>query len=243
MMHALWDYLRSIVMLVSLVVIPALALWGAQLPKPIRSWLFAGQQKVPAAATTSGQPDADTIQGDTPHITDIDSRPQDTAPRPRRYQSEISAPSQMDVVNDSVDSTLPEGDHRAPSRKRELAGELWGTLQATERQQQLAATEGDESPPDQDHGSQDPLAHASRRLRKLGATNFQLESWGNEGQLFRFHCRVPLADQKRIARHFEATRPQPGEAVNEVIRQIEAWRQNRRNPEIVGQRPTAVSRR
>ena len=70
----------------------------------------------------------------------------------------------------------------------------------------------------------DCLAQAEQRLRRLGATHYLLESWGADGELFRFHCRVAVAGSPTYTRYFEATDADPLAAVGDVLAQIESWR-------------------
>jgi hypothetical protein len=63
-----------------------------------------------------------------------------------------------------------------------------------------------------------------RRLRDLGATYYLLEAWGNDGGLFRFHCKMAIAGNAQLNRHFEATDPDPLRAMERVLTQVEAWK-------------------
>lgn len=62
------------------------------------------------------------------------------------------------------------------------------------------------------------------RLRELGATYYLLETWGQDGSLYRFHCKMTLAGNSRHNRHFEATEADPLLAMQRVLEQVEAWR-------------------
>jgi hypothetical protein len=66
-----------------------------------------------------------------------------------------------------------------------------------------------------------------QRLRELGATYYLLESWGNRGELYRFHCKVAIAGNPDYTRHFEATDPHPARAMQMVLKDVEAWRSGR----------------
>ena len=63
-----------------------------------------------------------------------------------------------------------------------------------------------------------------RRLRQLGATYYLLESWGTEGQLFRFHCRMAIGGWPHRNRYFEATDKDPLEAMEQVLQEVQLWR-------------------
>jgi hypothetical protein len=74
----------------------------------------------------------------------------------------------------------------------------------------------------------DPLSRGERRLRELGASWYRLETWGVTGELYRFSCKVPLANQAQAARHFEATETTPAKVIEAVVEQVETWQAKRR---------------
>jgi hypothetical protein len=63
-----------------------------------------------------------------------------------------------------------------------------------------------------------------QKLREYGATYYLLETWGNDSQLYRFHCRMAVAGNSGFTRHFEATDRDALTAMSEVLRRVEAWR-------------------
>jgi hypothetical protein len=62
------------------------------------------------------------------------------------------------------------------------------------------------------------------RLRQLGATYYLLESWGNQQQMYRFYCKMAVGGSAQYTRCFEATHAEPLQAMVQVLRQVEAWR-------------------
>lgn len=70
----------------------------------------------------------------------------------------------------------------------------------------------------------DPFARGERQLRKYGATHYRLESWGDDGQLFRCSANVALPHHRSGARHFEATAASPSQAIHRLLEKVEAWR-------------------
>jgi hypothetical protein len=64
------------------------------------------------------------------------------------------------------------------------------------------------------------------RLQKLGATYYVLESWGNDQHLYRFYCRMAVAGSVNYTHCFEATDTDPGQAMQQVLQQVESWRQH-----------------
>jgi hypothetical protein len=66
-----------------------------------------------------------------------------------------------------------------------------------------------------------------RRLREYGATYYLLETWGNEGELYRFHCRMAISNNPNYTRQFEATDRDALKAMAQVLERVEAWRAGR----------------
>ena len=66
-----------------------------------------------------------------------------------------------------------------------------------------------------------------RRLRENGATYYLLETWGNDGELYRFHCKMAIGNNPNYTRHFEATDRDALKAMAQVLERVEAWRSER----------------
>ena len=66
-----------------------------------------------------------------------------------------------------------------------------------------------------------------RRLREFGATYYLLETWGNEGELYRFHCKMAIGNNPNYTRHFEATDRDALKAMAQVLEKVEMWREGR----------------
>ena len=76
-------------------------------------------------------------------------------------------------------------------------------------------------------GSNDWFTWTQQRLRELGATYYLLETWGRNGELYRFHCKMAVAGNPDYTRHFEATDSDASRAMQQVLEQVEAWRAGR----------------
>jgi hypothetical protein len=70
----------------------------------------------------------------------------------------------------------------------------------------------------------DPFTVMEQKLREYGATYYLLETWGNNGELFRFHCKMAIGKNSHYTRHFEATDRDALRAMNQVLERVEAWR-------------------
>ena len=73
----------------------------------------------------------------------------------------------------------------------------------------------------------DRFSVLERRLREYGAIYYLLETWGRDGELYRFHCKMAIANNPNVTRHFEATHREATQAMTQVLDQIEAWRAGR----------------
>jgi len=73
----------------------------------------------------------------------------------------------------------------------------------------------------------DPFRSMERQLRQQGATYYLLETWGTEGELYRFHCKMAVAGNANYTRHFEATDRDALSAMRHVLEQVDAWRSGR----------------
>jgi len=74
----------------------------------------------------------------------------------------------------------------------------------------------------------DRFAYVQNRLRDLGAGYRSLESWGEQQQLYRFHCRMPVAGDPTCTYYFEATDVNPLKAMSDVLEQVENWHRRRK---------------
>ncbi len=73
----------------------------------------------------------------------------------------------------------------------------------------------------------DRFTTMERRLREYGATYYLLETWGKDGELYRFHCKMAVGNNPNYTRHFEATDSDALKAMGQVLERVEAWRAGR----------------
>ena len=64
-------------------------------------------------------------------------------------------------------------------------------------------------------------------LRQYGVAHYALERWGAGGQLYRFHCDMPLAAGDALTQQFEAVAADPHATVAEVVAEVSSWRSQR----------------
>ena len=66
------------------------------------------------------------------------------------------------------------------------------------------------------------------RLRQFGAAGYALERWGVGGNLYRFHCEMPLGSSAEVTQQFEAIAADPQSSVEQVVAEIADWQLARR---------------
>lgn len=81
------------------------------------------------------------------------------------------------------------------------------------------------APPASGQGANERFAQVQERLRALGATYYLLETWGHDGTLFRFHCKMAVAEDPNYTRQFEATDTDALRAMEWVLDQVVRWRE------------------
>jgi hypothetical protein len=75
-----------------------------------------------------------------------------------------------------------------------------------------------------------PLSFAERvepllaRLRQFGVAEYALERWGNDGDLYRFRCEMPLSPHVELTQQFEAVAADPQLSVEQVVAEVATWR-------------------
>jgi hypothetical protein len=90
----------------------------------------------------------------------------------------------------------------------------------------LPAAAGDESARAASISTADPFRCIQDRLRRLGATYYLLESWGNQQQMYRFYCKMAIGGSAAYTRCFEATNANPLQAMRQVLQEVETQARN-----------------
>lgn len=76
-------------------------------------------------------------------------------------------------------------------------------------------------------GGLEHFTQIQQRLRALGATHYALETWGTDGQLYRFQCRMAAGHTADYTRQFEATDTDALRTMLTVLEEVEAWKAGR----------------
>lgn len=72
--------------------------------------------------------------------------------------------------------------------------------------------------------SAEPFQQIQNRLRQMGATYYLLESWGVQGDLYRFYCKMAVGGNANYTRYFEAVDSDPLRVMSKVLQDVETWR-------------------
>lgn len=68
-----------------------------------------------------------------------------------------------------------------------------------------------------------PIEPLLERLRELGVVEYALERWGSTGELYRFHCEMPLGPAEGLTQQFEAVAADPRASVEQVVTEVASW--------------------
>jgi hypothetical protein len=63
-------------------------------------------------------------------------------------------------------------------------------------------------------------------LRQLGAVEYALDHWGEAGNLYRFHCEMPVG-ATQLTQQFEAIAADPQNSVEQVVAEVTSWQLSR----------------
>lgn len=82
---------------------------------------------------------------------------------------------------------------------------------------------------EQQHESQaeSDLEPLLRQLRGLGVKQYELKTWGEAEQFYRFQCEMPLSEASPLVQQFEAVTVDPHESVAQVVAEIALWHADR----------------
>jgi len=235
---------RIFVMLSCLIIVPLAAIFGSAFPDVVKTVLVdrivaLGTGK-PAEATPQADPNGFRTVGPNigaPGATEP-ANPWDSAPRwngPHVETPQMAAagnmppavvplggPGDPNAINQSASYSVPAGHH-------EQAAPAGGAYAGAPAPLPTGPAAGAPMPGAADRMAcplepTDPFKDMERRLRQHGATYYLLETWGQSGELYRFHCRMAVASNASYTRHFEATDRDALKAMSDVLAQVEAWR-------------------
>ena len=209
--------LRALVMLACLVAIPLAAIFGTSMPEIVRKLLAANG---PAQGSSADGPDRYDLQ--------FEPMPQANA------ASMLPAPAEgpTTATDWQTRPTLPgsQGPDRSANPPRPaVISASYETVGPGSQPPGTADWPQNAAPallPPQQRAPSafDQFTQIQQRLRQLGATYYLLETWGSDGQSYRFYCRLPIQGDRTNSRYFEVIDTDQLRAMDRVLRQVEAWR-------------------
>ena len=232
--------LRALVMLVCLVVVPLAAIFGTSIPSSLRQPLerYFGINLGTATTALSEAPRFVPNAASTPSPLASAENPPAAMP-PVASPSPLLPPNAPPLVNplgspqnqawdaDRASSTIIPAGYQAPLEAAKPGLPMVAVNSAPLRNPDgtdASVTAFRVSP----CGQNDRFTSIQQRLRELGATYFLLESWGSQGQLYRFYCKMAIGGNSNYNRYFEATDPDAIRVMSKVLGEVEAWRASRR---------------
>jgi len=220
---------RIFVMLSCLIIVPMAAIFGSAFPDVVKTVLVDRLVALASGKTEGGAANAQNNSGN--------AQPVPEAPRWGASQGEAPAWQGPGSAVEPAVSTAPSA--FAPAHQSASFSEAappanpFATAQALPPGQPAAARSGEAAPGTviQAGGAawqaSSDFTAMERKLREHGAVYYLLETWGNEGELYRFHCRMAIANNPNYTRHFEATDHDALKAMSQVLSRVEAWRAGR----------------
>lgn len=193
---------RVAVMLCCLILVPAAAIFGSQFPQVVRQYVEVPLRKLMGWEVS-------TTAANHPWKSTADSI---------REAAPLYSPAQSNAPDNAMVQPAPAPQWQAPPAARQpvpheadyIHGQQGALPTKLVNHQSGTPTEGDR------------FSYIQHLLRLYGALNYRLESTGPHGELYQFSCQMPKLDGHPA--DFTATHTDPLQAMNQVLRQVEAWR-------------------
>jgi hypothetical protein len=217
-------------MLSCLIIVPMAAIFGSAFPDVVKAVLVDrivhwATGKLPENAPTASTEGFSTVApvphgeaspavvagSDAPPWTGPSAPPSEVMPAAATVADPYGAHQQASYIAPAGQSPL-QVDVNVPAQASNVpaatSGAPWGSPSAAETQA-------------------DPFTSMERKLREYGATYYLLETWGNDREMFRFHCKMAVGNDPNYTRHFEAIDHDALRAMHQVVNRVEAWRAGR----------------
>ena len=215
-MHTLLSALRALFVLGCLVMVPLMAVFGTALPATLIA-AISGQDStsVPAPSPKStATPISSTAATALPKT----ALPSESPIRPvanQAWAGTETAAAQVMAIPVAPSGDVPKFD----AAQRATEG------QASTMQPPVQPAPGAVALPAVP--SREKFSTLEIRLQELGAKYYRLLTAGDQNELFRFECQLPIAGNAAAPRTFEATDADPLQAVARVVHQVEDFRSGR----------------
>jgi hypothetical protein len=234
---------RIFVMLSCLILVPMAAIFGSAFPDVVKSVLvdriveWSTGKKPDAAQAEGEQPGFGTVSPAPPGVAAPGARgseaPRWDAQSGGAWQGQPAAPPEAVVAAGGPGVYLPAANQQASYTGPPDANPVGSQSPQVNSEAATAGGPRGIAPlsgaPDRGVPAEHPdrFTAMERKLREYGATYYLLETWGNEGELYRFHCKMAVGNNPNYTRHFEATDRDALQAMSQVLKRVESWRAGR----------------
>jgi hypothetical protein len=228
--------LRALVMLVCLVVVPIAAIFGTSVPDSIRQ-PFERYFGINVASATTSLSEAPRFVPNTAAAA-LPIASADVAPAAMPLVASLSplTPPTAPVLVNPLGTSQGQAWDADRASSAIIATGYQAPLEPTNSGLPMTSVGGaalrdsdgrDTNRQNAGGGRNDRFTSIQQRLRELGATYFLLESWGSQGQLYRFYCKMAIGGNSNYNRYFEATDADAIQVMSKVLNEVEAWRAGR----------------
>jgi hypothetical protein len=228
--------IRGLVMFVTLVAVPGLALFCKSVPTLIDQGLTEFQSRFGFSLLDGVWKTNPASNSETAALPWGEAPPFEPSPASATATTAVAEPMPGPPANRNPPASLPTSSPAAPpagdvaravSYDAPLAKAGLPAAPPAASTSEPGRIEPGQVEPLSPHADGNRFAQIQARLREVGASYYLLESWGTEQTLFRFHCRMPLAGGDGHFRTFESTQSDPLAAMEAVLTQVEQWRASR----------------
>jgi hypothetical protein len=239
---------RIFVMLSCLIVVPLAAIFGSAFPDVVKSLLVDrvvewATGKSPDSTPNARDDEFGTVAPVSPGDAGEGSKGNSEAPRwdvqgsGTSWQGSMSGPPSTGVIPAAATLADPSAGNQPASHVAPIGPSPYPPSPNSPRDQHSESPSAGSPQPagpadavvraGQSLQQPDPFTAMERKLRQYGATYYLLETWGNNGELFRFHCKMAIGNNPNYTRHFEATDRDALRAMSQVLERVETWRAGR----------------
>lgn len=206
--------LRTTIMLISMIALPAVAVVGIKWPaflRTERAWTSEKSSPGSSLSRTAAPGRTNRTAPNNLATTAVNAKPLAATDRDTVSSEPLNYPvaqaQNIDVRSTSGGAVMPAVGGNDPASNP--VGLLTGDVQPLEVQ------------------TNEEFTRIQQRLRGLGATHYVLETWGATGEAYRFQCRMAAGHDAHYSRHFEATDVEPLRAMRTVLEEVESWKSGR----------------
>ena len=203
-----FERLRTAIVVTGMIVLPLIAVAGLRLP-----WETPGTKSAGHAIGAVPMPSGKTV-AETAPLTQDSLTLRDQASANTNFPKPSHNPVQLTANHDVRASRLGA----ASLPERFVPADAVYPLPTPDVESPTPATVEVQA---------DRFSRIQKRLRALGATHYALETWGSQGELYRFQCRMAAGHQPGYSRQFEATDADAVRVMQTVLDDVEAWKAGR----------------